>query len=501
MRDHQPITLSSFKGLWRRGDADNVPLNHFSDGNNMRPIGDDWMTRYGVGLAQDVAIPLEDVKRIYNYPTDDANTLLILVEDGANGKIYHVVNSTTIYGPILTVAGMTDFAFVPYAGRAYISPFGTFTTGELNIQKGLDNESVYVYLGDGTNARAAAGAIPTAGSLTIANGTGNTDAGFHLFAVIYEFDTGYLTAPARFTGFTTSGSNGVSFSAVPTSPSANVVARHIVATKVIPSYNGNTTGYTYYFIPDGTIPNNTATVLNNVTFFDVDLLEEASYLLDNFTTIPAGAVLSIYNDRLVVACTFDDISAAWVSARGEPEAISEVDGLIIFPLDGNPITNMQELRDVLYGFKRSRTGSWVDNGDVPSSWEFSMIDNALGTCVHGISTVLDSGSASIDFLIVCTYGGIQLFTGRYIAPELTFKIQDLWLEQNRNLFRRIQILNSPTQKEIYCILPDGRLLVGNYNEGMDSKNIKWMTYSFNIWLNSVAIVNIDELILGAEVID
>lgn len=501
MRDHQPIPLDKFKGLWRRGDADNTPLNHFADGNNLRVMGDDWATRYGVGIAQDVALPLENIKRIYNYPTQTANTLLVLTYDGTDGEIYHVVDSTTIFGPILTVTGMTDFAFVPYAGRAYISPFGTFDTGELNIQKGLENEFVYVYLGDGVTARKAAGAIPTAGSLTIANGTGATDAGLHLFAVIYEFDTGYLTAPARFTSFNTSASNGVSFSNIPTSPSANVVARHIVATKVITNYNGNTTGYTYYFIPDGTINNNTATVLNNVTFFDIDLLEDASHLLDNFTEIPAGAILTLYNDRLVVGCTFDDISAAWASARGEPEAISEVDGLIIFPLDGNPLTNLQELRDVLYGFKRSKTGAWVDNNEEPSSWEFSLIDPSLGCPVHGIATVIDSGGVSIDYLIVATFGGLQLFTGRYIAPELTFKIQDLWLEQNRNLFRRIQILNNTIQKEIYCILPDGRLLVGNYQEGLDSKNIKWMTYSFNIWLNSVAMINIDELILGAEVID
>jgi len=27
------------------------------------------------------------------------------------GYIYHVVNSTTLYGPILTITGMSDFAF------------------------------------------------------------------------------------------------------------------------------------------------------------------------------------------------------------------------------------------------------------------------------------------------------------------------------------------------------------------------------------------------------
>ncbi len=497
MRDHTPVNLSNFQGLWQRGDPENTPLDHWENGSNVAFIGNNFKTRPGLDVSQDVTIPLENIRRTYNYPTQDANTLLVLVENGANGEIYHIVNSTITYGPILTVAGMTDFAFVPYAGRAYLSPFGTFTQGDLNIQKGLQGESLYVYNGDGTASRKAAGIGATSAVLTIGNGTGATDAGFHLFGIVFEYDTGYLSPPNQLTSFTTGAANGVSISAIETG-STNVVKRHIVATKVINGYNGNTTGYQYFFIPDGEIPNNTDLFKNNITFFDADLLEDASYLLDNYTEIPAGAVLTIYNDKLILCATYNDISLGLASTRGEPEAISQIDGLIIFPLDGNPITNAQEIRDVLYVFKRSKTGAFVDNDEGASSWPFSMIDNALGTSVHGIATVLDSGSASIDFLIVCTYAGMQLFTGRYIAPELTFKIQDLWLQQERDYFRRIQIVNAPIQKEIYCVLPDGRLLVGNYANGMDSKNIRWITWNFSSYLNSVAIVNIDEVVLGME---
>jgi len=500
LRDHSPVVISEFNGLWQRGDPENAPLDHFEDCENIKFVGtSSFGTRDGIGISQDVAVPLSNVKRIYNYPIATGNTLIVLTfNDATNtGSIHHVVNSTTVFGPLLSIVGMTDFAFVSYAGRAYISPFTTFVTGDLNIEKGLSSQFLYVYAGDGTAARKAAGS-PLAGALTIANGAaGNTDAGFHLFAFVAETNSGYLTAPGAITGFNTSGTFSVSFSTVPVG-GATVTKRHLVATKVITGYNGNTTGYTFYFVPNATINDNVTTVLNNISFFDADLLDDASHLLDNFAEIPAGAVLALYHNRLCLSTTFNDISLTLVSALGEPEAISQIDGLIVTPLDGNPITNSQELRDVFYVFKRARTVSYADNGDVPSSWILVNIDNALGTCVHGIATVLDSGSSSVDFLIICTYQGISVFNGRYLTPELTWKIEDFWKNLDRNDFRLIQIVNAPIQKEIYCALPDRRLLCGNYGNGFDYKKIKWAPWSYQMGVNTVAIHNIDEIVIGAD---
>ena len=246
LRDHPPITIDKFGGLWARGDIDNTPLDHFADCENIRFIGNSsFGTRDGIGISQTIGVPLSNVKRIYNYPTQTGNTLIVLIIDGTDGKIYHVVNAATVYGPLLTISGMTDFAFVPYAGRAYISPFTTYTItsleGTLNQEKGMSGEFLYVYAGDGTAARKAAGTAPV-GALTIANGAaGHTDPGFHLFGVVYETESGYLTAPGAITGFTTAGALSVSFGTVPTSGSPVVTKRHLVATKVIAAYDGNTT--------------------------------------------------------------------------------------------------------------------------------------------------------------------------------------------------------------------------------------------------------------------
>lgn len=756
VRDHVGLVLDKFNGLWSREDPDTTPLDHFSDCNNIRYIeGSSFGTRPGIDISQNVNVPLANIKRIYNYPIQTANTLIILVIDEitGDGKIYHIIDSGTVFGPILTISGMEDFAFVPYAGRGYISPFASspltlnppsaltavlangsglgagvykyyssfvtavgettlspltsvttvalvpdpvvtpllfdlgplggsslvvgatykwlvtystiiggletnvgpasagfvaptntnsigidvtpvyppptgtqlfiyqtlangstfyrYTAGSLTIQnvggtnyilvggftdstlinqplaptvnhtqqeevhlssipinsstpgtiternlwrtvanglqpkllanladdtttvfvdttadgslgidaptvntaivgtniieKGLSGEFVYVYAGDGTAARKAAGSGMT-GTMTVANGIpGHTDVGFHIFGIVSQTVSGYNAPPSILTGFTTNGANSVSFGNIPTSGDPNVVKRLLVSTIAIPTFNGNLSGYEFFFVPNAVINNNTDTFLNNISFYDAELLDDASHLLNNYTEIPAGAVLGLYHNRLVVATTSTDISLALVSQPGEPEAIDQVTGLVIFPLDGNPITNAQELRDVLYLFKRTKTRAYQDNGGDPSSWPDFIVDNALGTCVHGVATILDSGTASTDAIIVCTFQGISMFNGAYVTSqynspihELTWKIESYWKALDREQFGLIQIVNAPVQKEIYIVLPTGNLLVGNYANGMDYKNIRWSPWSFFVDISTIAVYAIDEVILGAK---
>lgn len=482
-------------GLWKRGDPTDVPLNHFRDCENIQfQAGQGFNSRDGLGIYQDVEIPLSNIIRMYNYPTQDANTLLVLTSDG---DIYHIIDATTTF-LVLSIPEMTDFGFVQFAGRAYITPFFTDSDG---FEKGLDGEFLYVYSGDGATPARPAGVPPLADGIppfAVSNGTGQTDAGFHLFGVVAETDTGAFSSISPIDQFTTSASNGVTFSNVPISPETYVIARHIVATKVITDFNGDEEGYQYFFIPGATIPNNVGTTLSNITFFDSQLLQDASYLFDIFSQIPAGVNLSIYHNRLVLNTTFTDISVAYVSAVGEPESINQVDGLLVAPLDGSPLTITQEMRDVLYGFKRNRTISWVDNGDIPSTWPMSVIDYAMGCPVHGIATVLNSGASSIDYLLVAAYQGIQIFNGSYLTPELSWKVRDLWYELDRELFRRIQMLNDPITKRLYIVLPDRRLLVGDYNLDIDPQKMRWAPWRFDADIYTIALYNIDQLFLGAS---
>lgn len=437
---------------------------------------------------------------MYNYPTADKNTLLVLT---TGGNIYHVVDSTTTFGPILTIAGMTDFGFTAYAGRAYITPFTTELVSGLNRERGLTGEFLYVYKGDGTAARKAAGAAPTV-NITVANGAaGHTDAGVHIFGYVFETDTGYLSAPAGLVAFTTVAGLSVSFSTVAASPDVFVTKRHIVASKVIQTYNGDVNGYQLFFIPGATIPDNVTTVLANQSFYDQDLLLDASHLIDNFAQIPAGVGLTTYHNRLVTYCDYNNISLAYASSVGEPEAINQIDGVLLVPPDGNPLTNAAELRDVLYFFKRNKTCSFTDNGDTPATWPYSGVDPAMGCGVHGVATVIDVGLSNIDYLIVGAMKGITLFNGRYILPELTWKIQTLWLTQDfENNFRRIQMVNDSVNQLLYTVLTDRTVLHCNYANGFDPKNVRWCPWSFGdtvtVFVNSLALWNVSELIFGMD---
>src|SRR4030095_11381620 len=289
MRDHDPITLDEFKGLWAQNDIESTPLDHFSDCNNLKfPGPRAFATRDGIARHQNIGSPLSNVLRMYNYPTATANTLLVLV---SCVLIYHVVDATMMYGTILTIHAMSDFGFVPYNGRAYITPFTTEVAGELNRERGLNGDFLYVYKGDGTDARKAAGKPPTV-TITVANGAaGHTDAGMHIFGYVYETDTGYLSAPAGLVAFSTSALLSLNFSNVANSPQTFVTKKHIVASKVIQSYNGDVNGYQLFFIPGATIPNNVTTFLNGISFYDQELLLDASHLIDNFSEIKAGVNL------------------------------------------------------------------------------------------------------------------------------------------------------------------------------------------------------------------
>ncbi len=630
VRDHEPIVIEDFNGLWIRGGEDSVPLDHFSDCENISYSQSGFRTRDGLDTYRAVG----NVLRLYNYTMNEGQSLIILV---VGGSIYHSIDETTLYGPILTIPAMDDFNFNSFAGRAYITPITrTITSQGQTREVGMENEFVYVYKGDGTTARKAAGnpptndddtpliaynstidgvinqgihivgvtysdgmggdstsigtsirpliyapgakqayvqnlpiggagiserkiwmsrsidpevynqaaadaltgiytmyfvktvndnttlstiidiadlnlttafavgmlANPTSGGITAENtdNDGFCDIGLHVVGVVYETDTGYLTAPGPETFAVQTFVNGqrsILVESIPVSPDSFVVKRHLVATRAIADYNGDDHGFQLFFIPDGTIDNNIDTSLE-VSFYDTDLLEDASYLIDNFAEIPACAMMAQYHKRLVIGTTFTDISLIYFSAPGEPEAFDQVDGLVIIPLDGNPVTAGQEFRDVFYAFKQTRTYALNDNGDFPSSWIPIVIDEGIGASIHGISTVLDSGGVNIDFLLIVDYSGVLIFNGFYQRPELSWKIRDYWLDLDRAFFGLIQIMNDSLNQYIYITLPNKRILFADYSTAMTPKDIKWAKWRFAVETTSIALINTDTLIIGSE---
>ncbi len=629
VRDHEPIIIDQFNGLWIRGGEDSVPIDHFSDCENIMFSQTGFRTRDGLDTYRAIG----NIIRLYNYTMNEGQSLIIMVEGGA---IYHSVNESTLYGPVLTISDMDDFNFQSINGRAYITPITrTITSQGQTREVGMEDEFVYVYKGDGTTARKAAGfpptndddtplvaynsfvdgiidqgihivgvtftdgagdstgmgtsikpllyapgakqayvqnlpiggvgitgrkiwmsksidpeaynqaaadaltgiyemffvktiadnttvstiididdaslttafvagalPNPTSGGITVVNTDteGFCDVGLHVVGVVYETDTGYLTSPGPevFAVQTYVNENrSVKVENIPVSPESFVTKRHLVGTRALNPYNGDDHGYQLFFIPEGTIEDNTTTY-KVINYYDADLLEDASYLMDNFSEIPAGAMMGQYHKRMALGATFDDISVIYFSAPGEPEAIDQVDGLIVIPLDGNPVTNGMEFRDVFYGFKQTRTYAVNDNGDFPSSWVPIVIDEGIGASVHGIATVLDSGGVNIEYLIIVDYSGVMIFNGTYQRPELSYKIKDYWLSMDRSFFGLIQIMNDSLNQYLYITLPNKRMLFGDYSTTLSAKDIKWAKWRFDVETTSIALINTDTLIIGAQ---
>jgi hypothetical protein len=455
MRDHQPIPLTAFNGLWARGWYDSNPLDHFSDCLNIKTVPNGFEVRDGFEQTFTVGSVLRQwVYKVFGQ----ADRLLILDN---NGSLW---DSTNLLVPILTISGMTDFAAVSFGGRAYISPSNGIT--------GLPGEKLYVY--DGTSCRAAGGAAPSGGmTATEAATSGDVEAGFRIFAVAYETDTGFITAPgpAVFPTLTSTGGFEVTLSDIPTGP-ANVVARRLLATKLIVNYNGDQTGYQLFFIPNGRIPDNTTTTFN-VSFFDAALLNDAWYLLDLFSEIPAMLWLNTYHGRIVGGGENANPSVVRVSEAGQPEAFNQVSGLLVVdPANtSSGVTNGTSFKDIFYLFKKDKTYNTADNNGVPSSWQVpSAIDEGIGADCHSIAEISDSSGVNIDKIIVAHQSGLIQFTGTYNRPEISWKIYNLWARINKKYFYTVQVAHDPTRQLIYCAVPlddaiaPSHILVCDYSE-------------------------------------
>ena len=497
-----------------RGGEESVPLDHFSNCSDLVFNEGEFLSRSGIDLyllGIPPSEPYGSVARIYRFVYNLTDGLLVL---DTLGNIYHTA-SPTPGTPILSIPAMTDFAYYSINGRAFITPNNGIT--------GLQNQFLYIYQGDGTLARKAGGKWPIGpnGFAAALSGTaGHTEVGIHVFAITYVTNTGFETSPGPsddsispnkmyyFATATADGAHAIDLTNIPVSPDSFVTTRNIYASVSIDPtlYTGDVTQYELFLIGGAELMDNTTTS-TTVDFYDAELLQSSDDLFDLFSEIPAGVNITLFNNRMVLPGIYGDptsittaglISTAYVSNPGQPEAVNMVSGLIVDPLDGNALTNATGFRGTLYLFKQTGTNAYNDNGDVPSSWPLTVIDEGIGASVHGIATVLDSNNVNIDSLVLVDYSGIMYFNGIYIRPELSFKIRDLWLALARASFQNIQILNDSLNQYLYITLPTNQLLFGDYSENLDPIKIKWCPWTFANQVSTIALINTDQLVIGSR---
>ena len=491
MRDHTPVVIEDFNGYWNRGDVDSVPLDHWSDVNNMQFIESGYKTRDGL----EIFFGLPDVVRLFTFNLVSGDGFLVL---DSQGQFFHVKITNLVFVSIdliLTIPTAIDFKYLNINGRAFITPIGSL------------GEFLYVYNGDGTPARKIAGIGPVDadGLMAAANSgsAGNIEAGVHIFGVVYETNSGFLSqiGPDTLPTITAPGAEGATLTNIPISPNPAVVARNIVVTRAIDPtlYNGDTHGYQFFFLPNGRIDDNTTTTATG-SFFDEELLEDASHLLDIASEMVNSNGLIQYHNRMVSYASFD-AALARVSYPGEPEAFDQVTGLIQLPRDGLQILNAWVYRDVLYLAKINQTFAVQDNGDDPTSWPITVIDDGIGSSLHGVSiTNNEQGGSNIEYVLVLNINSIFIFNGTFNKPELTYKIWNFWLSLDLTKFDDFQILNDVLHQIIYINFPYlSMILIGDYANGFDPKNIRWSKWTFDVQPTTIALFNTDQkLVIGVR---
>lgn len=468
--DHEPQTIENVKGLFGRGAYnDTVPFDHLINGLNTITIGREIKTRDG--FIKGVIIP--NARRSWEYKrTGEASRMLVL---DSSGRLYDTTLS--LVTPILTIGAMTDFSAISQYNRAYITPH--------NGVSGLPGDVVYVY--NGSTCRAACGVAPSSGfTVAISATPGNVESGIHILAVCFETDSGFITAPGQFRNITVDGTTKIDITAIPLGPTGTS-ARRIVATRAIQAnvYTGDLQGYELFFVPNGRIADNTSTSLT-VNFYDADLQTSADYTFDQLSSIPAVVNICNYGTKLVYISTDTDKSLAYVSKNGEPESVNANAGFLLAdPSETEGLKSGVEYRDSLYLTKGSQLYSTRDNNYDPSTWTVATVDKGIGASVFSLSSIQDKKGANQDFFVLGDESGLYLFNGTIVRPELSYKILNWWQRINKAYFNTVQIIIDTKKFLIYVLAPldsatsPSSVMVGDYTEGMDYKNIRWHIWEFN----------------------
>ena len=491
LQDHKPIPIDKFLGLYGI-DAfnDSVPPGYTMDELNAITYGDDLRTRDGFGLIKNVT----PVTRMEVYRRQgESDRLLVL-----RGEI---ITDLTTGIDILHVPGTKDFTINYMNGRAFISPHNGIC--------GLPGSSVYIYNGTGV-ARPACGAKPVASFNVVASTTaGVIEEGTHIFAWVFETDSGFITGPSPAKTIEMDGEHSVNFSNIPVGP-VGTIGRRLIASMAIQNYNGNELGYEMFFVPGGRIVNNVDTTKNDINFYDADLQFSADYTYDQLESIPAVCFIRPYGRRMIFGGPDIDKNLIYISKPMEPESIHSSAGFLsLDPFETDGVKDAVEHRDNLFITKKNKTYTVRDNGYEPSTWNPVTLDSSIGSNINGIAKFLDSTGTRVEFFMVANPAGMFKFTGVYEEIPLTRNIKNFWSRINNHSFNLLQVLFDQENLRLYILAAiDGAtkpnvIFVANYENGLQLDRIKWHKWKFKDFNpHAIAIQRnangVPELLVGAS---
>lgn len=467
IQDHAPAELNQFNGLFGIDEFDDsVPVGYFIDEINTITKGARVRSRDGF----EVDITFLDIKQfaIYRRQGEAARILAL----NSMGQLYDLTTSTMIYSN----PEMKGFAINYANNRAIISPH--------NYISGLPGEFTYIYDGTGI-VRKAGGKAPVAGFVVTPAGTGNIEKGKHIFAVVFETNTGFVTAPGPAEVIEFEGTTAVDFSSIPIGPTGTI-ARRIIASRAIQDYNGDIEGYEMFFVPGGRINNNVDTTLNGINFWDADLQLSADYVYDQLDELPAVLFITTYGNRMCYGCPNADKNMVWISNPLDPEAIHNAAGFVVCdPFETNGVKDATEYRNNLYIVKRNKTYVTTDNTYEPATWKVITIDSAIGGDINSIARFYDSTGSRVEFFTVSSPTGMQKFSGIYEPLSMSRNITMFWDRINKKYMHKMQTIIDQEKMLFYIIAPidesaeNNIIFVGNFENGFTSTTVKWHMWHSN----------------------
>lgn len=491
MQDQNPFSVVQFRGAnqgswdaaFPKETQEAVDISHALDPINIvfKKEGG-FETRPPIVLKKALDLNVADGGRVVQHwkiarlgTTYHDNRWLYLSWDGVDGRFYDSNSPGTI---IHTITGCKAAAVINIYGRLYISPlsdYGTPLTGADGV----------IWLYDGTTFRKAGGSAPAGGTLTVTDtavGGANVTAGLHLCAIAFETDSGFITAPGPPTWIQVTiaagGGRAARFANVDIGP-AGTVARHLLISKVITSYDGIQTNWELFF---GLKINDNVTTTGDVIVPDTGLVNSADYLLDEFVNIPACSTISTYQGRMMYNGPNTDQSLVYVSKTADPESVDQTEDFIQIN-EGIPVEVLHgtELRSLYYIFKETCCYVVREDPDTPpNEWKPDLVDSGIGISPFGIAQVMaNNGGLVLDNLIVGGMYGIYQFSGAFSHVPLSLKIQAVFDNLSRTDAKYLRMHVDPIRRRIYFLIgaPTGpgavQMWMGDYFNGLDPENIKW----------------------------
>lgn len=481
--------FEKFRGLFDRGRDEACPLEYMLESDNMIFQQDSMKIRrgqfqmgYHAGDGSFGQNHLVDVFKVADTTAPPgSDNFLASIFNGGVGKLYYTRFSYTI--PILTINGWNgEFSAVQIFRRVFIMPLDGATP-------------MHVWEVGNTVARLAGGIpkppIPGSGPggqliltpipLNATDAVG-ISAGFRIVALVFETNTGYITNFINNVGINVPGGpvfDGTKAASVSniTIGEPEVVKRHLISTKVFTApWDGNIYSPEYFFIPGGTVPDNTTTTIPYLNWIDSGLVDSADDYIDQMPRIENARRLTLYNGRLIVVAPKSDRSVILISRIGEPESFDAINSILVSePRSARGIEDVSEHRGNLYLFNDNSTQVTQDDDTNPNEWRVMTVDKSRGIAVgnNAFRPSIAIGqynhqSVAIGGQLICySNGGLHTFDGSF-REELTWAIRE-----KVEFFPHPTVIVNPTSKLIAFGDPRVAMYVGDYAEGLTAASIKW----------------------------